>query len=741
MKLPLSPALQIQATELLKQYQDNALVDLEPLRTLSQGQRISAYTLAVAKAQKQPYLSFLLAYRPELTSQLFIDNRICSAATFIVFRGIDGQDYILLNANRGVLSDISAQWTGVHVRVEQNESELADEKTNAFCKNATKYSTDLTPFALAAARAGAEFGLDPNQFPIKQILPIKRGQYGLTEASVDKYRTEHMCVVLENCDPLKLIASLRENAFGDKIHCISVYDYLTNTKNQNNQFIYSCNGVTLPVRDSLWRFSRNLFQLNVLDMRAHNDSDKIEDRKCNPGTEFATFQVFRADIPQDLDFSLMLHPKNNRLPANKVYEIGKKFNLNPEDVAANSLNKERILLREIIAQIHFFTLVDGNLDSMAWDVYNALSATAIDESLLITEEMQKEKYVLLEKMQSNKQHYHAGQYYHLTESDETIAENLVLDKYRVAKLQVAYSGLVKKIIQDKIQSQQFKALQHYPLQKRINCAIIGPVASGKSSSVKQVKQDFPDMSFNLLGSDEFINLLLANQDTSNIETHRGWLMLSEAWYIKKRFLELLHEGVTSNKAPCILFETLNIRNVPVDLAVVDNGEFHVYVNTANPEGSIERMEARGKKEHRYVDPQTTVSSYQTVSLHFNSMVSYLMKDYVEKNIRLVLRDTDALFYQGPDPKPEPRLLAITFNGKPALTIYNYEGLIKFFERANKTVEIGKSSATWEMTKTDENQPKQSLATLVRLFSTVKIKLEDFASNDFLTEVKVTPEYF
>ncbi len=278
---------------------------------------------------------------------------------------------------------------------------------------------------------------------------------------------------------------------------------------------------------------------------------------------------------------------------------------------------------------------------------------------------------------------------------------MVIGELYIEKVRDILSPVVKSII-----NTFGPALLHqrHELNRRLCFAVSGPIASGKSSSYQRIMAQHPTENFIFISLDQYGALLRGDGHFwSNPNSHEFFeylkrnvfgqtptpnyeqskVPLAEAWLIGERFYELLAIQMQQGAAPHIIMEGMN--PAKFKYAAARGGQFTVYANTARPEGSVERMHARGAREERYVCPLATLHSYKEVYLQFLQSIIKARKYYSEENVQIILQDTDLLYAIKKLPtefqEPQKKFQLVTFNLREnKLTIHQLPPLLRCIER-------------------------------------------------------------
>jgi hypothetical protein len=628
--------------------------------------------------QQHPCAVFFKKYRNQISRQLIIAEKHCTAVSIVSF-SYQGERYVLLMKNEGQAASPAGeiQWTTHGFRVDQQEQALLKDKNRwKLYEKASGFNHDLIPFIAAIVRQIESMGIVLDDDMIENIHPIDRNASGLIEAA-HNYRTEHFDIYIGERNPNDLMAACRSSTstrFGHWTHCFKLSELQTYVQEeaqeskathsqQSQHFSFTYQGEKHTLRETTWFFINALKLVKEFEIKPESDNkNPWELRDVNP-IETAIRWV-RQRVDHSVQFTLF-SDQNNRLSSAQLQVFAAKTKLDPEELAYKSLKPERLMLHAIIACLTVNTRIENTriLENRVHELYNEFfnQQTSIKQEWEATFQTIKSNLNEIVRNHLNGSHQEISaeekediariltlsktaettklnsQYhciYHLSESAIDIAMTIRLhEKYHACMM----PELLMKARQ-LIESKNYEPLIRYPLNSRQCFGITGPPASGKSVSEKMIRSALGDSHAAFIGSDEWNQLLSQNLnlDPSKFMMIRGKLTLPEAWFIKVLIWDLIKvmEADDFGFAPNTIQEALNPAAIKAPLQATTT----IYINTSDPSKAADRVKERGDKEGRYVSASMTTGAYRWPWLQ---LLKTLEKPSDQVTLKII--DTDIMY--------------------------------------------------------------------------------------------------
>ncbi len=222
-----------------------------------------------------------------------------------------------------------------------------------------------------------------------------------------------------------------------------------------------------------------------------------------------------------------------------------------------------------------------------------------------------------------------GFYFYAPSSFHTIVTNILWGRI----LTEAFKKFIRPTVESAVQKilMENYYLEKVKWQKTIAdkvCIICGPIAGGKSTLIKKIK-DYIEKNQPILSAPDELIAIFSSSD-SNILI-RAQEFLAESWFVKSDLFEFLAEKFDMGLYANIVFETMSPSNLPLELFLKGSKTIEILWNYSSPQGSAKRMIDRGIEEERFVPPSETIMSYGKV---------YINLIYTLKNI-IRLQSSDA----------------------------------------------------------------------------------------------------
>lgn len=655
---------------------DHATEQEYPLRLLVEGRRLTPDDWALGQEHFErgsPWFHFFQQHRNELSSQLN-DGKYHTCVPIITF---DFQDelHVLLMKNEGLKnsSDVNEiEWTAHGVRVDMYEQERMSPELWSLMGQLSGEDHTQQLLLAAAWRRISEMGITVTPEQWLEIHTIDRDQAGIAENS-SSYKTTYIHVHLGQRIPEKIIARCHTSAsrYGQWTECFNVGRLASSIKESQNpakkRELYQLEhgGQTLTVRFTSMSFILALSMLETItpDKDIHSPWDL---RNPSSLERALTWIMRRIDASVQITlFSALV----NRLSSPQIHAFANKARMNEENLAALSLKPERLVLYHLLAQLVMKTRIkdknelqliinqlirnyqecfpsrNSDYEEQFNRVFNRLNQLAKDYpftgEIPVLEEPDRAVYeqmhALHETLRSTSLSNTHKAIYSLTESDTEIAILITAYTIHHQNFSQMISQDVEQVVQQAIDNGQLQPLEIISLEEQLFFGFTGPVASGKSVSEDLAKKKLQGQGMAFISSDEWNEILIAVLSLGNYQKQCGKLTLAEAWFIKNLMWDLLHKMAEKRQTVHISQEAMN----PASLRLPEQAESFIFINTARPELSIERVWARGERSGRYVSGSDTFSSYRWP---WQQLIAVIEKGMVRNpRMQLVIVDTDIYY--------------------------------------------------------------------------------------------------
>lgn len=661
------------------------------IEAVNAGEKISPDDWALIQESlppEDPAFKYFRANRKKISRQLVRHDKSHLAAPIIHFMH-HNESYVLLMQNIGLVYATTPepmQWTAHSTRVDADEYRLLnDDKTWQLLENQSQGDSAMTYFLAAIVRRVRELGIKFEVEDIRNIQPIDRVGAGLPELDVN-YNTQFFYVNLGERDPQVIARACQQSdsRFAKWTHCFKLSelqhvkrnDKFTAVVKFNQDMLFEYEGKDYPLRYTTWTFIKALQLLN----RYKLNKESVEKNPWEMGDVSPEGAISWVQNRMDAEVQFTLfHEKNSRLTSPVIHAYAAKTGIDPEDIAFYALRPERLVLQAVIANLVVSTVVidSRDFDSRIWQLFHRYFNTHPDiknqwekryaELALDTQEDRDKVRALTEKINQISDKYIETGLYHIHETSEGIAMLLVKQEKFHRMIQTEIKAQVEDMVQSYVEVERLERMPCYELTDRQCFGVTGPVASGKSTSENRARTLLGGRPAIFISSDEWYELLTANQNLEGFTMQRGKISLAEAWRVKELTWELIKRMENHGRAPNWIQEAVN----PASIAAPNNAHTTIFVNTSNPYQAVKRVKMRGEKSGRYVAGSATVTSYRFPWVHF---VSAINRNVNKPLVAIHVMDTDLLFVAN---KSET---AIAIFQAGVLEINNLHRFFSFIER-------------------------------------------------------------
>jgi hypothetical protein len=699
---------------------------------ISKGERLAPDDWALGQELLEgPYLRFFKIHRDDISSQLKIDGKYYTSVPIITFSH-QGKLYVLLMKNIGLKnsSDVKEiEWTAHGTRVDSREKEypINQKRWSLFDKISQK--NEAQSFILAAAcRRLDDMGIEISEKHILKIRLIDRNQAGIPEEN-GCYNTTFLHINLGEKNPQELIDCCQKTSsrYAQWTQCFAVTDLIAQVSEKphafksREQYELTYGDETLTVRMTTMRF---ILALSML-------------KEMEPDEKIAT--LWQLQDPSPLERALTwIHNREdehvqitlfsectNGMPAPKVFAFADKAELNPENFANVTLQPERLFLHHFLAQLIVKTKVTDKEQlaaslNMLLTTFQHPSATLSEHYtkrlqyitrafLLLTEEIPKgticsEKEVqekiqqrlkgsilsdfsedtlikaylriqsLYKKLSSRQLSPQHKIVFRLTESDMTIAVTIASYEQIYSEITPLIKAHVAAHIQNAIDNKTLSAIKCVPCDVQQFFGITGPVASGKSMSEALARNALQEQDAIFVSSDEWNEILIEilKLKLEKYQKRLGKLTLAEAWFIKELIWQLIAEMNQKNQGVNVIQEAMS----PLSLRLPSKGTITIYINTASPEGAVERVKIRGDICGRYVSGGETFGSYRWPWFNLIAAIDKGLANDTRLCLHVIDTDLSYIYRAKPQTERIQRATIATLSNQ-VLKIYDLKQFIKF----------------------------------------------------------------
>ncbi len=671
---------------------------------------------------EDPAFKYFRAHRKEISRQLVRHDKSHLAAPILHFTH-NNESYVLLMQNIGLVYATTPeplQWTAHSTRVDAEEQRLLNnDKTWQLLEEISQGDASMTYFLAAIVRRVRELGIKFETEDIRNIQPIDREGAGLPE--LDKnYNTKFFYVNLGERDPQEIARACQqsESRFAKWTHCFKLSELQHVRRNEkftavvkfNQDMLFEYEGKDYPLRYTTWTFIKALQLLN----RYKLNKESVEKNPWEMGDVSPEGAISWVQNRLDAEVQITLfHEKNSRLTSPVIHAYAAKTGMDPEDIAFYAMRPERLILQAVIANLLVSTVVidSKDFDSRVWELFHRYFNTHPDskdkwekryaELSLDTPEDKEKVLALIEKINLIADKYIETGLYHINETSEEIALLLVKQEKFHRIIQAEIKEQVEKMVRAYVADEKLERMPCYELIDRQCFGVTGPVASGKSTSENRARALLAGRPAIFISSDEWYELLTANQNLEGFTMHRGKIALAEAWRVKELTWELIRIMENQGRAPNWIQEAVN----PASIAAPPKAHTTIFVNTSNPYQAVKRVKMRGEKSGRYVAGSATVTSYRFPWIHF---VGAIKRNVNDPLVTIHVIDTDLLFVAG---KSET---AIATFKEGVLEINNLHRFFSFIERFYR-IHAKPTSDDEVLSNKQPNLPKQLIKELSKLF--------------------------
>jgi|GEM_PF-2484737 len=194
--------------------------------------------------------------------------------------------------------------------------------------------------------------------------------------------------------------------------------------------------------------------------------------------------------------------------------------------------------------------------------------------------------------------------------------------------------LVQSTLQEQIDSQQLEAFDIPASNERLTLMVSGGQASGKGSSVAQLKYlaTQEDIAWNntaKINTDSYKSLLLEAADVKPILYSQ--LAQEEASLISQKINNRINQLALENKAPHAFIDQVFLGADQINTGLVGDGKVRGIIVSTEVGDAVERSFGRGQKEGRYENTQVILNCHKNMAIQVpTTLAKYAGQDVAFK---------------------------------------------------------------------------------------------------------------